>query len=98
MAFRSMIDHNRFKTFRENLLRKLKDQIQCLALNMDSVIPASGIVETFSPLHKKNIVKVCDFPYPYSHENPFPVLISGKSDEVDRSFDLVFTRAEHFLR
>jgi hypothetical protein len=98
MAFRSMIDHSRFKTFRESIMRRLKDQIQCLVLNRDTVIPASGVVETFSPLHNKSIVKVSDFPYPYSHENPFPVFNSVMSNEVDRSFELVFNRAESFLR
>ena len=98
MAFRSMIDHGRFKTFRENIIRKLKDQIQCLVLNRDTVIPASGVVETFSSLHNKSIVTVSDFPYSYSHENPFPVFNSEMSNEVDRSFDFVFNRAESFLR
>ena len=98
MAFRSMIDHGRFKTFRESIMRRLKDQIQCLVLNRDTVIPASGVVETFSPLRTKSLVKVTDFPYPYSHENPFPVFNTAMSNEVDRSFELVFNRAESFLR
>jgi hypothetical protein len=98
MAFRSMIDRSRFKTFRETILRKLKDQIQCLVLQKDNVIPAPGVVETFSPLKNKSIVKICDFPYTYSHENPFPVFNSVMSKEVDRSFELVFSSAESFLR
>ena len=98
MAFRSMIDLGRFKTFRESIMRRLKDQIECLVLNRDTVIPAAGVVETFSPLHNKSLVNVSDFPYPYSHENPFPVFNSDLSNEVDRSFELVFSKAESFLR
>ena len=40
MAFRSMIDLGRFKTFRENILKKLRDQIHSITLLKDTVIPS----------------------------------------------------------
>ncbi len=49
MAFRSMIDIARFRPFRENMLIKLRDQIRSIALKQDTVIPASGIVNTHDP-------------------------------------------------
>jgi hypothetical protein len=38
-----------------------------------------------------------DFPYPYTHENPFPPK-PGCSGQLDRCFDRVFDRATAFLK
>lgn len=99
MAFRSMIDLGRFRTFRENVLKKLREQTHSIALSKDTIIPAEGIVETMnSRIRNKNYaVEVWDFPYPYSHENPFPVLDTSLSLKVDRSFERLFTAASLFL-
>ena len=74
MAFRSMIDLGRFKSFRENILRRLQDRIHAIAMVKDSVIPAGGISATLGRFLDKDNLKVWDFPYTYSHETPFPVL------------------------
>jgi hypothetical protein len=99
MAFRSMIDLGRFKTIRENMLQRLKEQIRSVALTKDAVIPARGIVETMNFRTNKMSypAEVWDFPYPYSHENPFPVFNIPLSREVDRSFERLFTEAISFL-
>jgi hypothetical protein len=99
MAFRSMIDLGRFKTIRENMLQRLKEQIRSVALTKDAVIPARGIVETMNFRTNKMSypAEVWDFPYPYSHENPFPVFNTPLSREVDRSFERLFTEAISFL-
>jgi hypothetical protein len=99
MAFRSMIDLGRLKNFRENVLRKLNGQIHAIALLKDKVIPASGAVETHRIWKKEifNHVKVWDFPYLYSHENPFPVFDTPLNQQVDRCFDKVFNEALAFF-
>jgi len=99
MAFRSMIDIGRFRSFRESILIKLRDQIRSIALKQDTVIPADGIVNTMMPSTGKKYasVEVWDFPYPYSHENPFPVLNTQSSEEVDRSFERMIINAGLFL-
>ena len=97
MAFRSMIDLGRFRVFRENMLRKLKDQIHTITLSKDSVIPAAGVVSTLSKFHNRNSLKVWDFPFNYLHENPFPVLESPLSGKVDYWFERVFAEAALFL-
>jgi len=99
MAFRSMIDISRFRSFRESILIKLRDQIRSIALKQDTVIPANGIVNTMIPMTRKKFgpIEVWDFPYPYSHENPFPVLNNESSTEVDRSFERLITQAGLFL-
>jgi hypothetical protein len=97
LAFRSMIDLGRLKSFREQIFRKLKDQIQCSVLQKDTVIPVKGIVETLQETERRDLVKIHDFSYHYSHENPFPVFSDERHLEVDRCFSLVFNEARIFL-
>lgn len=97
MAFRSMIDLGRLKIFRENILKNLKDQIHSLSLLKDSVIPCKGIISTLGNNNRKNIVDVWDFPYAYTHENPFPILEFPLSKKVDYWFEKVFAEATMFL-
>lgn len=98
MAFRSMIDLDRFKNFRESLLTKLRNQIHSVALAKDLVIPARGVVATLNTLSNNGVAEVWDFPYAYCHENPFPVFATPLSKDVDRCFEKVFSTAREFLR
>lgn len=97
MAFRSMIDLGRFKSFRENTLKNLRNQIHSIALQKDTVIPSNSIVETLTKAGCKNMVEVRDFPYDYCHENPFPVMNSSLSEQVDSCFENVFGTARAFF-
>jgi hypothetical protein len=97
LAFRSMIDLGRLKTFRENILNKLRDQIHSVSLLKDAVIPCKGVISTLGNINKKNIVDIWDFSYGYTHENPFPVLDSPVSKKVDYWFEKVFAEATTFL-
>jgi hypothetical protein len=99
MAFRSMIDLGRFKSFRENILGRLKEQIRSVTLKRDTVIPSDGIVRTMNPYSQaqNEQVEVWDFPFRYSHENPFPVFANSVSSEVDRCFERLITKAGLFL-
>jgi hypothetical protein len=97
MAFRSMIDLGRFKTFRENMLKKLREQIHTITLSKDTIIPSRGVVATLGKFYDKNNLKVWDFPFNYSHENPFPVLDSPLYKKVDYWFERIFSEAALFL-
>ena len=99
MAFRSMIDLGRFRKFRENRLTGLKDQIRSIALLKDAIIPADGIVKTlnYKSHSLSSSVEVTDFPYPYTHENPFPLFDSILSHSVDSAFERLFAAAGLFL-
>jgi hypothetical protein len=98
MAFRSMIDLGRLKTFRENLLIKLRNQIRSVTLRMDTVIPSAGVISTLNTNLNSTVAEVWDFPYNYSHENPFPLFNNPLSKEVDRCFEHVFSEAKSFFR
>jgi len=96
MAFRSMIDLGRFKTFRENILNKLRNQIRSISLINDTVIPSYGVVATLNT-QNNHPAEVWDFHYAYSHENPFPIFNSLQSLEVDKAFEKVFCEAKKFF-
>ncbi len=96
MAFRSMIDLGRFRAFRENMLRKLREQIRTITLAKDLIIPSKGVVATLSKFNRDSL-KVWDFPFSYSHENPFPLTGSPLSKKVDYWFESVFEQAALFL-
>jgi hypothetical protein len=97
MAFRSMIDLGRFKSFRENILKKIDNRIRSITLMKDTVIPSSGIVATLGDKKNRDIVKIWDFPFNYSHENPFPIFDFPMSVKVDASFEKIFSEAGAFL-
>jgi hypothetical protein len=92
-----MIDIGRLKTFRENILNKLKGRIHTISLLKDTVIPCKGVISTLGNSHNKEIVDIWDFPYKYSHENPFPVFDLPLSKKVDYWFERVFAEAALFL-
>ncbi|MDY0098185.1 MAG: DUF6051 family protein [Bacteroidales bacterium] len=93
MAFRAMIDFSRYRHLREKVLYRLRDRLYAVALMKDRVIPAAGIINTLD----SGNVEVMDFPYDYTHENPFPIFSNDMSAEVDRSFDKVFDTACRFF-
>jgi len=99
MAFRAMIDLARFRQFRESMFSKLREQIRSIALKNDRVIPAGGIVSTLAPAGtgRSEPVEIWDFPYNYSHENPFPVVEGREHHLVDSCFEKMITRAGLFL-
>lgn len=98
LAFRSMIDINRMRGYREKIIKELRDRICSISLLRDMVIPPPGIIETLDCFNTGRVVEVADFPYEYSHENPFPVsgnvLISRK---VDECFERVMSKAVKFF-
>jgi pimeloyl-ACP methyl ester carboxylesterase len=99
-AFQAMLAPDNLKSFREDMLQKLSNQVRVIALKKDKVIPAKFIRSTFACIkHKvKGIVEVFDFPYDYSHEMPFPILNSPNNLQVDQSFERVFNSAVEFLK
>lgn len=97
MAFRSMIDFARFSLFREKNLERLHDQIYAVSLRNDTVIPGEAVAATLTIKGKTDRVEIWDFPYQYSHENPFPVFNSSQSGEVDYWFEKVLEKATVFF-
>ncbi|HYX06239.1 MAG TPA: DUF6051 family protein [Bacteroidales bacterium] len=99
-AFKAMLSTENIKDSAKQMFLHLENQVQAIALNNDRVMPASGILKTFKAAgwNCKQIVKVMDLPYDYTHENPFPVGNQKIITSVDEAFDNIFSKAAAFLR
>ncbi len=95
-AFSSMIKPDFRKNYRESFFQKAANRVRAISLKNDVVIPTEGISSALGGISSK-ILEELDFPFEYSHQNPFPM--TGKMDKelLSRSFDSVFSRAAAFL-
>jgi len=93
-SFLAMLSAENLKAYREDVFYKTKNRIQAVALLKDKVIPAKGILQA---INRFTDVEVMDFPYSYSHENPFPLIDTADSKSIDNSFKKVFSKAAAFL-
>jgi len=95
--FKSMLSYKKNKEFREARFRELSDRIYAVALKNDEVTPPNEVVNTLKGDYRDIPVKVeiLDYPYSYSHINPFP----DDQDEalVEQAFNNVFGTASEFL-
>jgi hypothetical protein len=99
-AFISMLRLDRFQALRDFAFHRLRNQISAIALSKDQIIPASSILQTLcggSKKRNKIPMTILDFPYPYSHENPFPTGNPALRPQVDQAFHQVFRLAAKFL-
>ncbi len=96
-AFSLMIGSNhRFD--RDKALRKYHDQLTISLLRTDKVIPAEGVKNTFGEAFATSgHLTQWDFPFPHSHENPFPVLNENLHQLVDEGFGALYGQAARFL-
>jgi hypothetical protein len=96
--FSSMLDYQKMREFREELLKKYEHQIYAISLTKDDVIPAFEIMNTLKGAYRNINIRMdeMDFSYDYIHENPFPTN-KIDSNEVDKSFKNVFDKVCDFL-
>lgn len=99
-SFKAMIPIPSFSKLKEKSFLRLSKKITAIGLLKDQVIPARNIMETLKSHRRNNNFKLfmIDFPYVYSHENPFPVYNSEKSALVDNCFELVFSEISEILK
>jgi len=98
-AFMAMLRLDRFQKFREQSFHRMRNQISAIGLSKDQVIPAKSILRTLwgSNSRIKIPMSILDFPYPYTHENPFPVGNPIFRPPVNEAFQQVFAGAVKFL-
>lgn len=98
VTFRMMLNYNKMKDAREIRFMQLNKQIYAIGLKKDTVIHPHEIMNTLKGSERSIPirVKVLDFPYKYTHENPFPVN-EKIADHVDEAFQKVFRLASRFL-
>lgn len=95
-AFWQMIASDRFRTEREGFFSQMGKKIKGISLANDSVIPYHGVLEALGKNATESTVQLLDFPFEYSHENPFP-LHSKDTTSVNNAFSNVFSQAAEFL-
>jgi hypothetical protein len=97
-CFRAMLDYHKMVDVREDRFQSLSDRIMAVGLEKDDVVPPYEIENTLKGRNRDIPIRVetIDFPYPYTHENPFP---AGRkiARAVDEGFNMVMDRAAGFL-
>lgn len=92
-TFFAMTNLKRLSAFGSNIIAGLKDRIQSVGLLKDSVITKEGIEATL----KESKTRFINPQYPYTHENPFPIVKGESAGEIDRAFNEVMGQAALFL-
>lgn len=95
-AFRQMISPDRFRSERENFFTRFKERIKGIALANDVVIPYHGVLEALGRKNAESTIQLLDFPFPYTHENPFPHTTKDTTS-LNNAFTNVFSQAVEFL-
>ncbi len=95
MLFRSLISADAFRTIRDGYLSAVRGRIRAITLAKDTVVPHSSVGRALST--SGSLVEVLDFPFPYSHVQPFP-LDDRYSEDVDSAFARVFAEAAAVYR
>lgn len=97
--FLSLLNYNKLMDYREQLFTKAHDRIYAIALKQDYIIPYYEVINTLQGRMRDIPVKVDvdDFPYPYKHEDPFP-LKESISDAVELAFQTTFKKLSDFLK
>ncbi|MDR2815345.1 MAG: DUF6051 family protein [Proteiniphilum sp.] len=95
-AFLRMIAPERFRSDREKFFTHFKEKIGGITLANDHVIPHHGVLEALGTKNGESTVQLLDFPFPYTHENPFPHTTNDTAS-LNNAFTNVFSRAAEFL-
>lgn len=96
--FQCMLNYKMFTAYRENLFRKMSERFYSIVLQKDEVVPPYEVINTLQGVSRDIPIKidVLDYPYRYTHENPFPVNEKDK-DEIDYQFKITFDKIGDFL-
>lgn len=95
-AFRQMITPDKWKQEREAFFAEVKSRISGISLTKDIVIPYHGVQEALGLNTTSEAIKLKDFSFNYSHENPFPYN-EKDTTSLNDAFEGVFERAVKFL-
>ena len=92
-----MLDYQKNRSFREDMLRKYESQIYAITLKKDDIIPPFEVMNTLKGAYRDIDIKVdeLDFDRDYTHENPFPTN-NEISQQIEKDFELVFKKVCDF--
>lgn len=92
-AFHIMLSEKKMRRTRKKAFKRLQDRIFTVCLTRDQVAPAEAVK---SAMQGTQIMEM-DFPYRYTHENPFPYTGVKPESLVDRAFSDLFEEAGAWL-
>lgn len=95
-SFWRMITPERYKEERETFFSRAAERIGGIALSKDEVIPYHGVKEAMGDKNADLSIRLQDFPFIYTHENPFP---HNEKDaaSLNKAFEEIFSAAASFL-
>jgi hypothetical protein len=96
--FKSMLNFNKMREFRERRLNEISHLIYALSLTKDSVFTPENVKDTLNGRNKNIPIRLSemDYPYDYDHITPFP-LNKKKSDLINYWFEKTFDKASESL-
>ena len=92
-AFYAMTSLSRLKAVAGNPFREMDGRFRAVTFSGDRVIPPEAVSATLQDADAEVWIPE----YPFTHENPFPVLAGDRASAVDRTFDRLFESAASFL-
>ena len=95
-AFKAMIRPDVLQEYRESFFQKACHRIQAISLKKDVVMPTGGVIKALGKASGK-ILEELDFPFPYSHQIPFPFRSKTDQTLVNQEFNSIFSKAAAFL-
>lgn len=95
-AFKAMIRPDVLQEYRESFFQRACNRIRAISLKKDTVMPTSGIIKALGKASDK-ILEELDFPFLYSHQQPFPLRSKTEPEQLSLSFLDIFNRAAAFL-
>lgn len=96
-AFQSMVLTETNKEARESTFAKLKNKIRAITLKKDVVIPTHGAIAAFGEQTSRDILTEIDFPFDYTHQNPFPTNKKIAPELLSGAFNDIFSTAAAFV-
>lgn len=97
-AFRSLIAPDILRETREEKMAEFSENLMIIALRDDKVMPVEGIRQAIGEKFcRSKRFQILHFPFPYSHENPFPVLNNKIDVQVEQAFRNVFNPTMQFF-
>lgn len=95
-AFRLLLTADACRKEREEAMASLFDRMRVVTLKKDRVIPTAGVQTTLGDAARQVLTEL-DFPYNYSHQEPFPMRNLLVAAEVHKALHTVIQiAAEHF--
>lgn len=95
-AFKAMIRPDVLTDYRESFFHKACHRIKAVSLKKDIVMPTGGIIKALGKTSER-ILEEMDFPFPYSHQVPFPMHTQTDPALIERAFTTLFRKAAAFL-